>query len=63
MKDKLAVNGGAKVTYRAVDVGNYEEVDAAVKSSIQEAGHIDILINNVSTSEARNKLIPTQDSN
>ncbi|OQE31931.1 hypothetical protein PENSTE_c001G10388 [Penicillium steckii] len=46
LKDKLAVNGDTKVTYRAVDVGNYEEVDAAVKSSIQEVGHIDILINN-----------------
>ncbi|KAJ5348834.1 hypothetical protein MYU51_007105 [Penicillium brevicompactum] len=35
-----------KAIYRAADVGNYEEVDAAVKSSISELGGIDILINN-----------------
>ncbi|KAJ5599163.1 short chain type dehydrogenase [Penicillium hetheringtonii] len=46
LKEKLAVKGDAKITYRAVDVGNYEEVDTAVTSSIQEVGHIDILINN-----------------
>lgn len=33
--------------YRTADVGNYEEVDAAVDSSVKELGGIDILINNV----------------
>ncbi|KAJ5195916.1 hypothetical protein N7449_006395 [Penicillium cf. viridicatum] len=36
-----------KVIYRTADVGNYEEVDAAVDSSVKELGGIDILINNV----------------
>lgn len=49
LKDKLAVKGDSKITYRAVDVGKYEDVDAAVSSSIQEMGDIDILINNVSS--------------
>ncbi|KAJ5102199.1 Short-chain dehydrogenase/reductase SDR [Penicillium alfredii] len=35
-----------KVIYRAVDVGNYEAVDAAVETSVRELGSIDILINN-----------------
>ncbi|KAJ5712629.1 hypothetical protein N7493_009097 [Penicillium malachiteum] len=35
-----------KITYRAADVGNYEETDAAIESSIQELGRMDILINN-----------------
>ncbi|KAJ5940309.1 hypothetical protein N7516_000477 [Penicillium verrucosum] len=35
-----------KVIYRTADVGNYEEVDAAVDSSVKELGDIDILINN-----------------
>jgi NADP-dependent 3-hydroxy acid dehydrogenase YdfG len=44
-----------KITYRAVDVGNYEEVDAAVSSSIKEMGDIDILINNVPTHHSQQK--------
>lgn len=39
-----------KVIYRTADVGNYEEVDAAVDSSVKELGGIDILINNVRSS-------------
>ncbi|CAG8059768.1 unnamed protein product [Penicillium salamii] len=35
-----------QVIYRTADVGNYEEVDTAVESSIIEIGGIDILINN-----------------
>ncbi|KAJ5239187.1 hypothetical protein N7468_003806 [Penicillium chermesinum] len=34
------------IKYRAVDVGNFEQVDAAIESSVQEPGNIDILINN-----------------
>ena len=51
LKQKLqgAVQG-AKITYRAVDVGNYADVDAAVSSCIKEIGHIDILVNNVTQS-------------
>lgn len=37
----------SKAIYRTADVGNYEEVDAAVESSVEEIGGIDILINNV----------------
>ncbi|OQE44436.1 hypothetical protein PENCOP_c002G02129 [Penicillium coprophilum] len=35
-----------RVIYRTADVGNYEEVDTAVDSSVKELGGIDILINN-----------------
>lgn len=41
---------GVKITHRAVDVGNYTDVEDAVSSSIKEMGHIDILINNVTRS-------------
>lgn len=47
LKDNLIAKRNVKVTYRAVDVGNYEDVDAAVASSVEEMGQIDILINNV----------------
>lgn len=36
-----------KAIYRTADVGNYNEVDTAVESSIKEMGSINILINNV----------------
>ncbi|KAJ5690677.1 hypothetical protein N7462_005069 [Penicillium macrosclerotiorum] len=35
-----------KFIYRGVDIGDYEAVDSAVRSSVQEMGGIDILINN-----------------
>lgn len=57
-KDKLAKlrddihqqHPDLKIIYRAADVGKFEEVDAAVESSVQELGGIDILINNVCSS-------------
>lgn len=54
LKEQLSVKSDVKITYRAVDVGNYEEVDAAVSSSIKEIGEIDILINNVSNPAIHN---------
>lgn len=39
-----------RFTYRAVDIGNHDLVDKAISSAIEELGHIDILINNVSCS-------------
>lgn len=56
VQDKLAKladdlrkqNLNLAVTYRAVDIGNYEQVDAAIESAVREQGEIDILINNVS---------------
>lgn len=35
------------VTYQAVDIGNYEQIDAAIESAVRDQGAIDILINNV----------------
>ena len=57
VQDKLAAitarltsaNPGGKSTYRAVDISDYDAVDGAVASSIEENGQIDILINNVKT--------------
>jgi len=37
----------SKIIYRTADVGDYEAVDAAVASAVEELGKIDILINNV----------------
>lgn len=36
-----------KAIYRTADVGNYNEVDTAVESSVKEMGSINVLINNV----------------
>lgn len=55
LQEKLSAKNNVKITYRAVDVGNYEEVDAAVSSSIKEMGDIDILINNVPTHYSQQK--------
>jgi NAD(P)-dependent dehydrogenase (short-subunit alcohol dehydrogenase family) len=41
-------NASSKIIYRTADVGDYEAVDAAVASAVEELGRIDILINNVS---------------
>ncbi|KAJ5371281.1 uncharacterized protein N7496_007373 [Penicillium cataractarum] len=46
--DLLQQYNNIKVTYRTADVGNHEQVDAAIQSSIEELGPIDILINNAS---------------
>lgn len=46
MVEKLLAINKVKIAYRAVDVGNYDQVEAAVSSSIKEVGEIDILINN-----------------
>ncbi|KAF7717607.1 Uncharacterized protein PECH_007617 [Penicillium ucsense] len=47
LKDQLLEqHPGIKVIYRAADVGSHEAVDAAIRSVIEEMGHIDILINN-----------------
>jgi 3-hydroxy acid dehydrogenase / malonic semialdehyde reductase len=40
-------NFSSKIIYRAADVGDYDAVDKAIQSSIDELGQIDILINNV----------------
>ena len=50
LKEKILATADVKIAYRAVDVGNYADVDAAVVSSIEEIGQVDILINNVSSS-------------
>lgn len=48
MQEKLQTsNAGSKITYKVADVGDYEAVDAAVASAVEELGKIDILINNV----------------
>lgn len=47
MAEKLLVINKVKIAHRAVDVGNYDQLEAAVSSSIKEVGEIDILINNV----------------
>lgn len=36
------------MVYKSVDIQNYAAVEGAVKASVQELGHIDILVNNVS---------------
>ncbi|GJD04560.1 NADP-dependent L-serine/L-allo-threonine dehydrogenase ydfG [Colletotrichum higginsianum] len=36
----------AKIIYRAADIGNFEVVDKAVASAVEEIGDIDVLINN-----------------
>ena len=38
---------GTRITYYALDIGNYEAVDAAIKDASESFGGIDILINNV----------------
>ncbi|KZL72392.1 NAPP-dependent L-serine/L-allo-threonine dehydrogenase ydfG [Colletotrichum tofieldiae] len=37
---------GAKIIYRAADIGSFDNVDKAVASAVEEIGNIDILINN-----------------
>ncbi|GKT44494.1 serine 3-dehydrogenase [Colletotrichum spaethianum] len=37
---------GTKITYRAADVGSFENVDKAIASAVEEIGEINILINN-----------------
>ncbi|KAJ5115776.1 hypothetical protein N7456_000124 [Penicillium angulare] len=46
LKEKLSTGAHVKIIYRAVDVGDFDSVDKAVQSSVQEMGGIDILINN-----------------
>lgn len=55
LKEKILATSSINIAYRAVDVGNYADVDAAVASSIEEIGHVDILINNVSNSQYKKK--------
>ncbi|KAH7193989.1 uncharacterized protein B0J16DRAFT_412514 [Fusarium flagelliforme] len=43
---KLASSNSGKFTYRAVDISDYDAVDGAVASSVEEIGEINILINN-----------------
>ncbi|EON69894.1 hypothetical protein W97_09158 [Coniosporium apollinis CBS 100218] len=45
-KNLTSSHPGCKVIYKAVDVGDQKAVDAAVASSIQEIGQIDVLVNN-----------------
>ncbi|KAK1671673.1 NADP-dependent L-serine/L-allo-threonine dehydrogenase ydfG [Colletotrichum godetiae] len=45
-KSLSTTNSGIKVIYRAADIGNFDMVDKAVGSAIEEIGDIDILINN-----------------
>jgi NAD(P)-dependent dehydrogenase (short-subunit alcohol dehydrogenase family) len=48
LQEKLqASNASSKIIYKVADVGDYEAVDAAVASAVEELGKIDILINNV----------------
>jgi NAD(P)-dependent dehydrogenase (short-subunit alcohol dehydrogenase family) len=48
LQEKLqASNAGSKIIYKVADVGDYDAVDAAVASAVEELGRIDILINNV----------------
>lgn len=49
LKEKILATTKVKVAYRAVDVGNYTEVDAAISSSIEEIGPVDFLVNNVNS--------------
>lgn len=37
----------SKIIYKVADVGDYDAVDAAVASAVEELGRIDVLINNV----------------
>jgi NADP-dependent 3-hydroxy acid dehydrogenase YdfG len=46
-KLKASSNASSKIIYRTADVGEYEAIDAAVESAVEELGKIDILINNV----------------
>ena len=39
---------GSKVVYKSVDIQSYEAVERAVNASVEQLGHIDILVNNVS---------------
>lgn len=43
--------------YKAVDIQDYTAVENAVKSSVQELGQVDILVNNVSTSRLNTNYI------
>jgi 3-hydroxy acid dehydrogenase/malonic semialdehyde reductase len=48
LQEKLqASNAGSKIIYKVADVGDYDAVDTAVASAVEELGRIDILINNV----------------
>lgn len=59
MVEKLLKINKVKITYRAVDVGGYDQVEAAVSSSIKEVGEIDILINNAGFSPRRFSNLPS----
>lgn len=62
LQEKLqASNAGSKIIYKVADVGDYDAVDAAVASAVEELGKIDILINNVGLllSSARRSMVLT----
>jgi NADP-dependent 3-hydroxy acid dehydrogenase YdfG len=46
-KLQASSNASSKIIYRTADVGDYEAIDAAVASAVEELGKIDVLINNV----------------
>ncbi|GAB7325887.1 hypothetical protein MBLNU13_g09952t2 [Cladosporium sp. NU13] len=47
LQQKLQTSdSGSKIIYKVADVGDYDAVDAAVASAVEELGRIDILINN-----------------
>lgn len=50
LKEKILAIAKVEIAYKAVDVGNYTDVDAAVASSIEEIGQVDFLVNNVNSS-------------
>ncbi|SPO06891.1 probable short-chain alcohol dehydrogenase of unknown specificity [Cephalotrichum gorgonifer] len=43
---KLPMRPKYKAVYKAVDIGDYDAVDRAIASSVEEFGQIDILVNN-----------------
>ncbi|KAK1999222.1 NADP-dependent L-serine/L-allo-threonine dehydrogenase ydfG [Colletotrichum falcatum] len=45
-KSLSTAHTGAKIIYRAADVGSFADVDSAVASAVEQIGNIDILVNN-----------------
>lgn len=52
---------GGKIHWLRADVGNREEVEAAVRSILRRTGSIDILINNAGTNEILTTQVPLQE--
>ncbi|KAH8895214.1 NAD(P)-binding protein [Thozetella sp. PMI_491] len=60
LSKQLTTMYGGTVAYRAVDIGDYDAVDSAIASAIQDIGDIDILVNNAGLALGAPAIFPDQ---